>query len=140
MPDGSPKPMRNVQSRISVTRVGPSKDQLRRARNARVVEKLENWWWDVENSGVLLPESAEQGKDYMGALPWPELVSIRTLYAYYVSNVYGQDIANLDQFRFELRRLANLTRKGEKTIRVKKPSGRGTMPLRVSFYFLERRR
>lgn len=50
-------------------------------------EKFATWWRGVCDDGVLLKRPGlKRGEDYLGDLPWPDAVSLRSLYNEYVSD------------------------------------------------------
>lgn len=63
-------------------------DHLRhRRREASAHEGFSHWWRGVLEGAALLPPEVEENIDYVGQMPWPELVAVETLYAAYVAVV-----------------------------------------------------
>jgi len=58
---------------------------MRAARTEQ--ERFAMWWHGVYNDGVLLKNpQLVKGQDYLGELPWPKAVTLRSVYNEYVSD------------------------------------------------------
>ena len=88
LPNNSPVVITRYKSGdVPVRDAAPSRHAQQAREKADREEGFAVWWRNVRETQTLLPDDAEEGVDYIGALPYPALATLTALHAAYVAFV-----------------------------------------------------